>query len=159
MTEDNLSPIEANDDDKAFGYRLEDHPIGHKYDTFEVLRLTTEYIDKHLHPMIEELTDHLGVTDNTIVAWAKKFPEFRLLIEKLKRKQRAYLINNGLQRDKGQSMPMFLLERQHDMIQRKIIETNESQEGLALLRSLIKKGEDDHALGESVQSEQPADGS
>jgi hypothetical protein len=70
-------------------------------------------------PTIEGYCLFIGSYPEKIHRWCKRFKEFRHSIQKLKLKQKEYLINLGLfgGREIGQAMAIFLLKANHKMVE------------------------------------------
>ena len=70
-------------------------------------------------PTVEGLALKLGVDDDTLVRWSKKYDKFKKVMTKLKMKQKTQLINDGLYGGKevNQAMAIFLLKANHNMIE------------------------------------------
>lgn len=103
----------------------------YKY-TEEILKKTEEYIlscsmAQMELPTIEGLALCLGVNDDTLVEWSKKYDEFKVLYKKLMMTQKVQLINNGAYGGKeiNAAMFIFLLKNNHGMKDRTDVTTND----------------------------------
>lgn len=92
--------------------------------TDSTVEITRQYIDSCSRestelPTIEGIALVLGVNDETIGIWAKKYPEFDEVIKDLKAKQKTQLMNDGLYGGKeiNSTMAIFLLKVNHGMIE------------------------------------------
>ena len=70
-------------------------------------------------PTVEGFALLLGVNDDTLVEWAKKYPEFAPAMIKLKMSQKLQLMDDGLYGGKeiNQAMAIFLLKANHGMVE------------------------------------------
>lgn len=70
-------------------------------------------------PTIDGLALHLGIDDTTINNWCKVYPEFKTVVDNLKRIQKQILINKGVfgGRNENIAMLIFLLKVNHGMIE------------------------------------------
>lgn len=68
-------------------------------------------------PTVEGLALALDVNDDTIVEWAKKYPDFSATLKKLVFKQKNQLMNDGMYGGKeiNSAMAIFLLKANHGM--------------------------------------------
>jgi len=71
-------------------------------------------------PTVEGFADYLGVNDDTIVEWGKKYPAFSATIKKVMSKQKQQLMNDGMYGGKevNPGMAIFLLKVNHKMNER-----------------------------------------
>ncbi|HEX8965667.1 MAG TPA: terminase small subunit [Patescibacteria group bacterium] len=95
-----------------------------KYDP-SMIGIAKEYIDSCSReatelPTIEGLALKLGVDDDQINEWSKKYPGFHAAIKDLKSKQKTQLINDGLYGGKevNPTMAIFLLKVNHGMVEK-----------------------------------------
>lgn len=102
-----------------------------KYDP-SILTQIEEYLsltgrENTLLPTIEGLAEHLRLDTDTLVDWSSKkdgdgnlkYPEFSVAIKRLKNKQKAQLMNDGMYGGKeiNSSMAIFLLKANHGLIE------------------------------------------
>jgi len=68
-------------------------------------------------PTVEGLALKLGVDNDTVVEWGKKYPEFSVTIKNILMKQKLQLMNDGMYGGKevNQAMAIFLLKVNHGM--------------------------------------------
>lgn len=104
--------------------------------TPEMVDIANEYIERCSReatelPTIEGLALLLGVDDERIGEYAKKYPEFDATIKALKDKQKNQLINDGMYGGKevNATMAIFLLKANHNMIEteRKLLAGDNTQ--------------------------------
>jgi|TARA_B100002003_G_C13892703_1_gene435251 hypothetical protein len=74
-----------------------------------------EAVSSKSTPFIEELALHLGVSDDTIVEWAKLHEDFSATIQKLKTYQKLCLLKGGLEKRYHANFALFLLKANHGM--------------------------------------------
>jgi hypothetical protein len=89
-----------------------------------IIALAEEYLrscsrENTTLPTVEGLALHLEVDDDTINEWAKEHEEFSATIKKLKAKQKAQLMDDGLYGGKevNSTMAIFLLKVNHGMVE------------------------------------------
>lgn len=101
------------------------NPIGRptKYDS-SMIQQAKDYIAKCGReatelPTMEGLALELGVDDERIIDYAKKYPDFHAAVKELKYKQKNQLVNDGLYggKDVNATMAIFLLKVNHGMIE------------------------------------------
>jgi len=70
-------------------------------------------------PTVDGVALLLGVDDDQINEWSKKYPEFHATIKELKATQKDQLINDGMYGGKevNSTMAIFLLKANHNMIE------------------------------------------
>lgn len=73
-------------------------------------------------PTIEGLAMHLEVSRSTVYLWAKEYPEFSDIIERLQQKQAIALLNNGLAGNYNPTIAKVLLTK-HGYTERQEVET------------------------------------
>lgn len=68
-------------------------------------------------PTVEGLANYLNVNKDTIMEWAKVYPDFSVYLKKLSDKQKNQLINDGMYGGKevNSSMAIFLLKAIHGL--------------------------------------------
>lgn len=94
-----------------------------KYDP-SMITIANQYVDSCSReatelPTREGLALRLGVDDEQISIWSKKYPDFSATIKGLDEKQKAQLMNDGLYggKDVNATMAIFLLKVNHGMIE------------------------------------------
>jgi hypothetical protein len=105
--------------------RLSDIPTGRPttYKPEYALKID-EYLatcspEQMIIPTIEGFCLFIGSYPEKVKRWCRRFKMFRLAIQKLKMKQKEYLMNLGLfgGREIGQAMAIFLLKANHKMVE------------------------------------------
>lgn len=68
-------------------------------------------------PFVEEIAEILDVSDQTIVDWCKKHPEFKVVYDRLIRKQKLQLLKGSMNRDIATAGAIFQLKANHGLIE------------------------------------------
>ncbi len=116
-------------------------------------------------PTVEGFAEYLGVDDDTIVEWGKKYPEFSATIKKVMSKQRTQLMNDGMYGGKevNAAMAIFLLKVNHGMKETDEFATYQQQNIYMnltdeQLEKLIYQKAREAGVGEIVDGEEEAEG-
>ena len=114
-----------------------------------ILAKTNEYLniacpENMSIPTIEGLSLALGVDDDTIVEWAKKYPVFSAATKRVMVTQKVHLINTGMfgGKEVNAAMAIFLLKNNHNMKDRTDVTTNDKDLPAPLLGGITKTPED-----------------
>ena len=67
-------------------------------------------------PTIEEVSLEMGIDDEQLVRYCKRYAEFRTTVNRLKKLQRQYLMADGLKKN-NPVMNIFLLKANHGFIE------------------------------------------
>lgn len=88
-------------------------------------------------PTLESFCEYLGanghldrVSPQTLYNWAQKHEEFARVMDRLKRIQKTYLINNGLSGRYNARLAQFQLNVNHGQIERKQMDANQKMLGI-----------------------------
>ena len=92
----------------------------------DLIRRVGEYLDnlrnperfkKHL-PTKYGFAQYIGVNEDTLNEWTKKYPDFSAAIKEIEKTQQVQLMNDGLyNKDANATMAIFLLKANHGMIE------------------------------------------
>lgn len=73
-------------------------------------------------PTLEDYAEWLGIKDATFEHWAGQFAPFAITLDRLKRIQKTYLLNNGLSGRYNPQLSKLALGTNHGMVERKEID-------------------------------------
>ena len=101
-------------------------------------------------PTFDDYAEYLGVTTPTLKNWALVYPEFAVALDRLKRFQKTFLINNGLSGRYNPTIAKLLLGINHGMVERK--EVDNTHKMIGVVRQIY--GEADRIEREMYGSEE-----
>lgn len=108
-------------------------------DELDIYLLTTGREQTSL-PTIQGFALHLGVNDDTLNEWGKKYPSFSATLKKLKNLQAKQLIDDGIYggKDVNATIVKLMLQNNHGMKERTDTTTNDKELPTPILGGIAK---------------------
>jgi len=93
-------------------------------------------------PSVEGYAEFLGVSDDTVRSWTEQHQPFAYAMDRLRRVQRTYLINNGLSGRFNSTIAKLLLGVNHGMVERREIDRRNTHQFIGVVRHLYDRADE-----------------